>query len=126
MTGYSTWWRRLGGLLAALVLVVLALGPGLDTMVCGGEGGMSAAAAESVGADHSTAVSADIGHAGDQDHDQGLDPCIHGHCHHSAAYVPIGLGAVPEAQVLPARHVIALATVTALDRKFQLKRPPRA
>ena len=39
MTGLSTWWRRAGGLLAALVLTVLTFGPSLDTYICRDEGG---------------------------------------------------------------------------------------
>lgn len=124
MAGRSTWWRRLGGLLAALVLAVLTMGPSLDALICGGEDGMSAAAAvQTVDSDHAVAV--EDGH-GQSPHDGDLTPCMHGHCHHGAPYVPAALSDAEEPSVLTDGHDLDRVTVVTSDRHFQLKRPPRS
>ena len=44
MVRTPSWWRRLGAALAALVVAVLAFGPGLDGLICGDEAGLAAVA----------------------------------------------------------------------------------
>lgn len=115
------WWRKLGAVFAALVLSVLTFGPSLDGILCHDEGGLSAAAAELPSLKASP--DADLtGHKAD-----GLAPCIHGHCHHGAAYVPV----LPIASETPHElriHAQRLPRqrVATSDPKFGLMRPPRA
>lgn len=120
MTGLSTWWRRAGGLLAALVLTVLTFGPSFDTYICRDEGGMSAAAAEQTAA----AVPDEVGSVGG--HEKALGACVHGHCHHGAAYTPVDVLPSHEPLVLAGKHDLPRVAVRSSDPKFGLKRPPRA
>lgn len=119
MARTPSWWRRLGAALAALVVAVLAFGPGLDRLVCGEEGGLAAAAAEhspaAASPDHSTA-----GH-----HDDDLGACVHGHCHHAASYAPAVTVAAAEPAVMRARHGLPRGRVATSDPKFGVLRPPR-
>lgn len=121
MARNSSWWRKIGTALAALVLTVLTFGPSLDDLVCRNEGGPAAMAAQSapmtITAEH---------------HDAGVgidgfgDICLHGHCHHAAAYVPV----LPMASETPA-FVLSVASrpvrsrVPTSDPQFGLLRPPR-
>ena len=112
------WWRKIGMALAALVLAVLTLGPGLDGLVCRDEGGAVAAAPIA-------AEAASDGHSGSAD--QGADICVHGHCHHSAPYVPSALASVETRDHLTGdAHLLARARIPTSDPKFGLMRPPRA
>lgn len=119
MARTPSWWRRLGAALAALVVAVLAFGPSLDSLVCGDEAGLAAAAAE-----HSPAAAPDYGQAGHSDDDLGV--CVHGHCHHAGSYAPAATVAVAEPAPLRARHGLQRARVATSDPKFGLLRPPRA
>lgn len=83
MAGRSSWWKRFGGALAALTLAVLALGPGIDGLICQGDSGLSAAAATL--ADEAS-VSSD--HPSHETGKGGVDACVHGHCHHASPYTP--------------------------------------
>lgn len=124
MARISAWWRRLGTALAALVLTVLTLGPGLDGLICRDEGGLSASAAEMVVA------------AGVDSHepDHGLDggpcvhgPCVHGHCHHGGPYVATDLAAAETLHDLTrAGRAPPRGRVPTSDPQFGLMRPPRA
>ncbi len=119
MAGASTWWRKLGTALAALVLTVLAFGPSLDAIICHDEGGgLAAAAAEIPGV-----VVTD--QAPDDDHSDPAGVCIHGHCHHPSPYVPTTLIASAEPMESSARHAIVRVSIPTSDFKFGLKRPPR-
>lgn len=120
MTGLSTWWRKAGGLLAALVLTVLTFGPSLDTYICRDEGGMTAAAAEQTAA----AVQDQADPVGG--HEKALGACVHGHCHHGAAYTPVDVQPSQDLPVLTGKHELPRVSVRSSDPKFGLKRPPRA
>ena len=91
MARTSPWWRKVGMALAALVLTVLTLGPGLDGLLCRDDGSFSAVAAELP-----VAAAADKIDPGPLDEGPGV--CVHGHCHHSAPFVP----ATPAASELSA------------------------
>jgi len=105
--------------LAALVVAVLAFGPGLERMVCGDESGLAADAAELSDAaatpDHST-----TGH-----HDDDLGACVHGHCHHVAAHAPAVTIAAAEPAFTRDRQGVRRGRVATTDPKFGLLRPPR-
>jgi hypothetical protein len=107
--------------LAALVLTVLTLGPGLDNLLCRDEGGLSAMAAEAP----APAVSPDDGHS--ELTDEGVGVCVHGHCHHAAPYVPASPAAAENPQdLLSIAHPPPRDRVPTSDPKFGLMRPPRA
>jgi hypothetical protein len=110
--------------LAALVLAVLTLGPGLDGLLCRDEGGLSAAAA-------TLAVAAEAGPDGqDEDHTPGpphQDACLHGHCHHASPYVDAARVATDRPPRLAAvDHALQPASPPASQPTSGLKRPPRA
>ena len=132
MTSLRTGLRKLGTALFALVLTVLTFGPGLDALLCRDDAGMSAAAAEHVHDEaagletsdvHVDAVSPNIDPT---DHGPDGQACIHGHCHHGASYVPVQFRAAAEAATPRPRHELRRSRVAVSDRKFALKRPPRA
>jgi len=121
MARTSPWWRKVGMALAALVLTVLTLGPGLDGLICRDEGSLSAVAAEL------PLAAAPADDAGPAPLDERPGICVHGHCHHSAPYVP----ATPAASELSAplqavAHPFVRDRVPTSDPKFGLIRPPRA
>lgn len=121
MAWTSTWWRRLGTALAALVLTVLTFGPSLDRLLCHDESSLTAAAAEL----QPGAVPADL--RGTDHADDGLAPCVHGHCHHGSPYVPAApeSAAAPQDVVAPQPPLMRVRVPTS-DPKYGLIRPPRA
>lgn len=110
-----TAWRGAGGLMVALVIAVLAMGPGVDAFFCGGED-----------EPHAASTVASAAHADGQDHDHAAgEVCIHGHCHHPASgAAALELVAVPSAVPAP-RHDLNLGAVRVTDRQFALDRVPR-
>lgn len=122
----SSWWRKAGMTLAALVLTLLTLAPALDGLLCRDEDSLSAVVA-------SLAPAADTGVdlASHQDRgaptpdDRGV--CLHGHCHHPTPYI----GAVDVAAERPVRlaaadHILEPGHAPTSEPIFGLKRPPRA
>ena len=112
--------------LAALVLSLLTLAPGLDGLLCREDDGLMAVAAErQAGAVTLAAVSADhrdIGAAAD-----GQGVCLYGHCHHT----PPCVGDGPAAAAAPVRlamvdHRLPRTVAPASEPSFGLMRPPRA
>lgn len=123
MTRATTGWRRIRGLMAALVLAVLVLGPGMDAYVCRDEGVPSATAASSaVVAAQDAAIHTDAGHAEDGD---GLGPCAHGHCH-PVFFTSPHSAQIGEAKAVTQRLLPPQASVVRSDMQFGLMRPPRA
>ncbi|HKR88789.1 MAG TPA: hypothetical protein VJS38_11505 [Phenylobacterium sp.] len=122
MLRLATLVRRLGGLVAAVVLAVLALGPAVDAALCGGEDIASAGGRPTV---ESAAVSA-VSHLDPARHAERADACSHGHCHHAApSTLEDGVEALT---TLTRRDRIAVLQVD-LPRprlSFDLDRPPRA
>lgn len=112
-------WRKIGTALAALVLTLLTFGPGIDSLICKDEGGMTAAAAEAV-----LTVAGDFDASHTTDH---AAPCVHGHCHHGATYVGnLEAQALEAVEPPPAAHPLVRGRVPTSDPKFGLIRPPRA
>lgn len=118
MVGAKSTRRGIGGLLAALVLVMLACGPTVDAFVCRGEAPIVVGTvAEAAHAAQQT------GHA--DHHDQG-QPCAHGHCHHAGLFAAAPTAEVKTVQVVAVRPVAHWASVALSDAQFGLMRPPRA
>jgi hypothetical protein len=111
----TTWWRNLGGLLAACVLSLLVAAP------------MASAAACLCAND---AAAATVGQAVQADHGPDGAPCkaaccLGGHCHHVGPALDAPVSSVATPALTSARlavapgHILLSLTVSALDR------PPR-
>ena len=103
-----------------MVLTVLTFGPSLDSYICRDEGGLSVAAAE-----HSVLAVQSVEHAPD-DHGGTVGECVHGHCHHGAAFVPVVAMATDAPRDLSAKHELFPVRVPTSEARFGLMRPPRA
>lgn len=122
MAGLSTWWHRVGRVVAALVLTVLTLGPSIDGLICKDEGGAIAAAGAFTVASVQDVDQSNASHERD-----GLGACVHGHCHHAAPFVPVDAIASDVAPKSPhGRYRLAADAVPTSDAHFGLIRPPRA
>ena len=120
MTRTSSWWRRLGTALAALVMTAIVFGPSLDSLICRDDSGLGAVAAE-------VSVVATVDHGQPGDTDKGVGACLHGHCHHGGVSAVLPPRAVPRPlEVRLAEHVVLRDRIGRADRKFDLMRPPRA
>jgi hypothetical protein len=82
MMGRSAWWRRLGGLVAACLLVVLAAAPLIDAIVCQDDAAIATAQLAKADAGKAASAPATAPQGGDPG-----DLCPHGHCHHFGVYV---------------------------------------
>ena len=113
MVRVSKWRRWLAMALGVLVLVAVAGGPSLESLLCRDDAGLWAAA-QAVDAVALGSI------------DEGLAPCVHGDCHHVAPYTPeppAMIGApLPAAAELPRPE---RRRVAAGDLQFGLMRPPR-
>lgn len=121
MARTSPGWRKIRTALAALVLTLLTLGPSLDGVICRDEGGLSAAAGMTTVV-HAMPVQGAAPHS-----DDGPGLCVHGHCHHGAAYAPM---AAPAADAPGGPIGVAGSPrrerVRTANPQFGLMRPPRA
>jgi len=121
MTVGQSWWRRLGGALAACLVALLILAPLADSFVCLGD--EATTSTQTFAALEPVASQSPV----DTDHQRG-DPglCTHGHCHHGASFVMASIGpagaVAPLTSVLAPRHAAALVSITAQ----RLDDPPRA
>lgn len=123
MHAAKTWWRGLSGLLAAAVIAVLAFGPSLDALICGGEG-LPATASPAAEARVQSADLAD--HRSDAPGHVDGGACAHGHCHHGAASEPAREPPLLQVSALAARLPIPLTAVPISGPRYSLDRPPRA
>lgn len=124
MDALAQWWRRLGGLLAAAVVALLVVGPGIDTIICAGEDVVAVGAPDhglrlNAAADdhHSPTAPGTVDHTG---------ACPHGHCHHIAADRAACAVAELDAPGTLARLPIPQARGLDSDLLYGLERPPRA
>ena len=123
MIGLKAWWRRFGGLTAALVLAVLAVGPTADLLICSGEGVPTAEASASPMT--VLASTADDQHPAAPWHSDRGGVCPHGHCHHGGISAPVAAALVSD----PVSHAERLPVPQSVSRisylNFGLERPPR-
>jgi hypothetical protein len=115
----TTWWRNLGGLLAACVLTLLVAAPMT-----------SAAACLCIEDTVASATQALAGQTVQADHGQDSAPCkaaccLGGHCHHAGPALDAPVSAVAAPTFTGARHVIAPAHVLPSMTVSALDRPPR-
>jgi len=111
------WRRQAGRLLAALLLAVLTLGPGLDAVVCAGDNSPRAHA--------ETVVSASMADANGHVDQDCAGGCVHGHFHPGAPILPptllAGYVSTDSERLTP-----PLAARVASQEAKVLERPPRA
>ena len=120
MMGFSTWWRKAGGMLAAVVLAMMVFGPTAEAAVCADDPAMAAAVLDQPG-DTLT----DTGLADEGPCDDGGCPCVHCQGHHSGAYAPVTLTDAQGPSAARERHALGDGPSPASSLTFGFKRPPR-
>lgn len=120
MADLAKWWRKAGGLLAAVVLAVMVFGPVTEAQAC-----VDAATVAATGIDQPDNASASAGQIGGGLCDDGSCPCEHCQCHHAGGYAPITLGEAQALRALRERHTLADGPSPPSSLTFGFKRPPR-
>ncbi len=116
-----TWWRNLGGLMAACVLALLVVAPTVGMAACVCEDG-----APVVGVETSVAAVQTV--QGDQgDHRAPCEAacCVSGHCHHGGAMLDAAVAEVAAPAPAASQHAMASVHVLASRALPGLDRPPR-
>ena len=124
MTALRTWWRRFGGLLAAVLALVLVVPTAADAAICTFENlpvvGASADAHAAAVAAAANSEQPSRGAIGDAD-----GACHHGHCHHTGP----GVAAATTIYVASFASAIEPAPFSVTERPARLTsrldRPPR-
>ncbi len=111
----------MGGLVAAVLVVMLAAGPSLDALICRDEPAESVASAGQLLS--RTAVTDDHS-APSTKHEGGV--CVHGHCHHGVAFASEGAGAPSGPAPMSDRHALLTYPQLTSTTPTGLERPPRA
>jgi hypothetical protein len=109
--------RLCGGVLFALVLGFFTFGSALDSLLCHAETPRETGAALSPAwdaADHPQ-------HEGHPD--EGV--CLHGHCHHPAAYAPDAPLVMGKAAAAARAEPVRADHVRSFGLQYDLRRPPR-
>jgi hypothetical protein len=109
-----TWWRNLGGLLAACVLALLVVAPALASAAC--------VCDERPASAHQTIQA-------DQNHDNApckAACCLGGHCHHGGSLLDAPVVMVATLAPAATKHVMAPARALASRSPAPLDQPPRA
>lgn len=117
-----TWWRNLGGLMAACVLTLLVVTPAVGMATCLCENDAPVVSVET----SATTVQAIRGDA--QDHGAPCDAacCVSGHCHHGGAMLDTAVAEVPTLAPAASEHAMASVHVLASRALSGPDRPPRA
>jgi hypothetical protein len=116
----TTWWRNLGGLLAACVLAVLVAAPVSSAICLCGDNGVE----RITGAVHAApTVQADDG---GNDSPCKAACCLGGHCHHAGPVIGAAVASVAEPTRFVSEHTSASPRVLASRLPAALDRPPRA
>ena len=114
-----TWWRNLGGLMAACVLALLVVAPTV---------GMAACVCDDAVAGVETSLAAGQAVQGDaQDHGTPCEApgCVGGHCHHGGAMLDAPVAAVSAPIPVVSEHAMASAQALASRPLSGPDRPPR-
>lgn len=116
-----TWWRNLGGLMAACVLTLLVVAPTVSMATC-----LCEEAAPVVTVEAGVVVQTVQGDQREHRAPCEAACCVGGHCHHGGAMLDT---AVAEVRTLPPaapEHAMASVQVLASRVLSGLDRPPRA
>lgn len=119
MSGFETWWRKLGGLVTVCLLATLLAGPTFDAFLCKEDVVVAA------GSPHEAVLSASD-HQGDGHSGDAAMACPHGHCHHGVSF---GVAAIETGAALTApgeAHRVPPPLRHASLAPSGLERPPRA
>jgi len=118
MQAMTTWWRNLGGLLAACVLALLVVAPttSLAACLCAEDAAVaSAGAVQTLEAER---------------HEDGAPCkaacCVGGHCHHAGSLLDAPFVTITAPAPVAAKHVLAPTRALASRAPPALDRPPRA
>ena len=117
----KTWWRNLGGLVAACVLALLFVAPMVSiACVCDDN-------ARIVGVETSV-VGAQAAQSDHSDHEAPCDAvcCVSGHCHHGGALLDTAIATVPTPAPVDSEHAMVSAHMLASRTISGPDRPPRA
>jgi hypothetical protein len=120
MQRMTTWWRNLGGLLAACVLALLVVAPttGLAACLCVED---AAVAGASVGAGQTVQA---------ERHEDGAPCkaacCASGHCHHAGSLLDAPVVTISAPAPVAAELAVAPTRALASRPLSALERPPRA
>jgi hypothetical protein len=118
MQRLTTWWRNLGGLLAACVLALLVVAPttGLAACLCVEDAAVSQVSA--------------IQTIQPERHEDGAPCkaacCVSGHCHHAGSLLDAPFVTITAPAPVAAKHVLAPTRALASRAPPALDRPPRA
>ncbi|TCS15972.1 hypothetical protein [Caulobacter sp. BK020] len=117
-----TWWRNLGGLLAACVLALLVVAPSVSMAACVCDGSIAPIASVETGMDAGQAVQADP-----RDHGATCEAacCVGGHCHHGGAMLDAPVGSVSRPLSTLSEHAAISAQALASRTLSGPDRPPR-
>jgi hypothetical protein len=115
MQTMKTWWRDLGGLLAACVLALLVVAPTMNACLCAESASISGAAVQSA---------QNRGHRDGAPCDATC--CLSGHCHHGGSMLNPFATAIPKPVQIEAEHGAAAARALASLSPSGPDRPPRA
>ncbi|MET3665574.1 hypothetical protein [Caulobacter sp. 1776] len=117
-----TWWRNLGGLMAACVLALLVVAPAVSMATCLCEADASVVSVETGVAAVQTIHSDQRGHRAPCE----AACCVNGHCHHGGAMLDTAVPEVPALAPVAPEHALASVQFLASRTLSGLDRPPRA
>lgn len=117
-----TWWRNLGGLMAACVLALLVVAPTASMAACLCENGAPIAGVET----HAAAVQTLQGDQRDHGAPCEAACCVSGQCHHGGAMLDTPVAAVPTPAPAVSEHATTSAHALASRTISGPDRPPRA
>jgi len=117
-----TWWRNLGGLVAACVLALLVVAPTVSMATC-----VCANDAPVLRVETAVAV-VEAAQTDRRDHGAACDAacCASGHCHHGGTMVDTAVPGVPLLAPAASVHAMAAAHAPASRTLSGPDRPPRA
>lgn len=116
-----TWWRNLGGLMAACVLALLVVGPSVSMAAC-----ICDSRAPVVGVETDVAAGQTL-QDDQRDHGAPCEAacCVGGHCHHGGAMLDAPVGAVSRPLPVLSEHPATAAQALASRTLSGPDRPPR-
>lgn len=118
MSGFETWWRKLGGLVTVCLLASLLAGPTFDAFLCKEDA--AAVAGSPLGAVLSANDHQDDGHSGDA-----AMACPHGHCHHGVSFGAVAIASGADLTSPGEIHLTPTSSRHASLAPSGLERPPR-
>ncbi len=120
MSGFETWWRKLGGLVTVCLLATLLAGPTFDAFLCKEDSGAVAV----TGAPHDMVLS--VRDHQDDNHSGGAAAvCPHGHCHHGVGFGAAAFAAGMHLTTSGEAHLTPPPSRHASLAPSGLERPPR-